>query len=624
MKAAWLVRWMVCTSILLSSCGGGNGATATSSITPTPTSTPPIIEVTPPPTDVTLNLRPVVATPESTGVQFLIDNSNSIRQDCGEVDGRRFDFVNYMLDILRTTPEPLADNLHVGVSSFGNVNNNGYISLIPPQVVNPGYPRVDKLTVTGDSQNYSTAIQNAVNDINEQSVIIKYLVILTDGGFWKESPTAVLEKLNKITENKDLIVLVGLICPEIPSIQSDIAKWQTNINGVQGSVYVFSSVEDAGRYLLDYLKPFLPYSLAISSTNYLDAITIPGGYTGSFFRYWNKDINSHLSIKETITGDFWDVTQVQSDHSFQPTNGCLQYSLLFPNPGNHWLLFIQAHTFEDLKLILSTENRQPLEIVNNQTRVFNFQIKDDVLSEYDLRNWKDCFQVDIVGPNGSSVPISNGNFSFMQSIDFDTIQGQAQWFPQPFPNPVPIDIKIRFKSKNHNNPAWEVKYPLPIKFEPVFSPPNQTLLTNNNTPEATEVILAFHNVASQPRIFLVSDLSYDQLIDLGNKVSNQATFQQVNFMVKGEASELSFSQPCHLSQGVPNQYSCMKYEQSLPLTYTYTLQTFKHIVEYYRFNRLIFIWKESITTKAKAWECWIGTNTINCDGNITVPDIVPK
>ncbi len=623
MKAAWLVRWMACIFILLSSCEGGTDTATIPSSTSTPTLTPPVIEVTPPPTGASLTLKPVIVTPESTGVQFLIDNSNSIRQDCGEFGGRRFDFVNYMLDILRTIPEPLSYNLHIGVSSFGNINNNGYISLIPPQEANSKYPGVEKITVTGDSQNFSTAIQSAVNDLNGRSSIIKYLVILTDGGFWNESRSDLSEKLNKITANKDLTVLVGLICPEIPSIKNDVDYWQTNINGIQGSVHVFDSVEDAGRQLLNNLKLFLPYGLAISSTNYLDPITIPGGYTKALFRYWNKD-NTHLGITESITGDFWDVNQVQSEHSLQPTNGCLQYSLLFPNPGNHWLLFIQAHTFEDLQLILSTEGGQPLEIVNNQARIFDFQIKDEVLSEYDLQNRKDCFQVDIVGPNGSSVPIPIGNFNFTQSIGFDTVQGQAQWFPQPFPNPVPIDIKIRFKSKYHNSPAWEVKYSLPIKFEPVFSPPNQTLFTNNNTPEATQVILSFQNVASQPRIFLVSDLSYDQLIDRGNKDPNQAAFQQVNFMVKGEASELFFLQPCHLSQGVPNQYNCIKYEQSDPLTYTYTLQTFKHIVEYYRFNRLIFIWKESITTKAKAWECWIGTNTINCDGNITIPDIVPK
>lgn len=625
MKAAWVVRWMVCTFILLSSCGGGNPTIPPLTSTPTSTVTPVVLDVTPPPTGDSFDLKPVIATPESTGVQFLIDNSNSIKLDCGEFDGRRFDFVNYMLDILRPIPEPLSYNLHVGVSSFGNENNNYYKSLIPPQVVNPGFPRVEKLTVTGDSQNYSTAIQSAVDDMNGQSVLKKYLVILTDGGFWRENPDAVLEKLNKITGNKDLIVIVGLICPETPSLQSDIARWQTNINGLQGSVYVFNSVEDAGRQLLNNLTSFFPYSLAISSTNYLDPITIPGGYTRSYFRYWNKEaINSHLSIKETITGDFWDVTQVQSEHFLQPTNGCLQYSLLIPNPGKHWLLFIQAHTFEDLKLILSAEGGQPLEIVNNQPKVFNFQIKDEVLSGYDLQNWKDCFLVDIVGPNGSSVPISHDSFNFMLGVSFGTIQGQAQWFPQPFPNPEPINIKIRFKSKSNNSLAWEAGYRLPIKFEAVFSSPNQTLSTNNNIPDASEKILAFANVASQPRIFLISDLSYNELIDLGNIDQNKRPFQQINFIVNGEASELLFSQPCNLSQAVPNQYNCIKFEQSMPLTYAYTFQTFKYIVEYYRFNRLFFIWKESITTKAKAWECWIGADVIKCDDNITIPDIVPK
>lgn len=46
-------------------------------------------------------LAPIPVSPNSTVVEFLVDKSGSVDDNCGEVGKKRFEFVNYMINILK-------------------------------------------------------------------------------------------------------------------------------------------------------------------------------------------------------------------------------------------------------------------------------------------------------------------------------------------------------------------------------------------------------------------------------------------------------------------------------------------------------------------------------------------
>ncbi|MBE0683143.1 MAG: VWA domain-containing protein [Anaerolineales bacterium] len=572
------------------------------------------------------------AVPEKTSVYFLIDNSNSIKRECGELDGRRFDFVSYILNILNTIPEPLSHNLYIGAGSFGNDSGN-HVSIIFPELVSPSLQLFKKPDNTGDYQNYSDGIQSSINDMNNLSVQKKYLFIITDGEFSSELVGDVQKKIGEITANGDVSVLVGLICPEKPSLRADISEWQTKINGINGAAYLYNTIEDAGRQLLENLNLFLPHSIAKSPGNYQIPISISGSYTSSQFQYWNRDRNNIIlnNITDSTAGESWDVSETQHVQTIRPLNGCPKHDFSIPNPGDHWLLFIQARTFQELKLILTTEAGKPLEVVNNNSLIFNVQIDDSLFPEYDLRNWSDCFLIGLVSKNGEPIngfvtPIPYEGSRYMRPDDvFEKLYGNLQWYPPPFTNPGEVEIKINLRAKDGFGPTWEGVYSLPIKFESVYYPLNNTPVVVTEE-DVIQRSITFVNVASQPEIYLVTDLSQDKLIQIRNEDVNRQ-FQKLDYLVdEKEAASLLTSDHCQLSEEILFEtYVCvLLYSNQIPTSFTYIFNSFEHIVKEYHFNKLLFVWKEENGAKAKAWMCNVDLAIVTCDSLMAIPRIEKK
>jgi len=207
----------------------------------------------------------------------------------------------------------------------------------------------------------------------------------------------------------------------------------------------------------------------------------------------------------------------------------------------------------------------------------------------------------------------------------------VQWIPPQFTSPGEVEIKFNFRAKDGSGPSWAGVYDLPIKFEAIFSPPNSTPFGDNEG-DTIQKNMTFSSVASEPKIYLVSDLNQDELINERNQYQEEnkdddRKYQNLTHIIGNEeAVELAFSRECTLSADILAEvYVCIIYDAyNVPLSYTYKFEIFKYIIDYYHFNRLFFIWEENSGTKAKAWVCDIEPNIVECNDNIPMPIIVKK
>lgn len=573
-----------------------------------------------------INFTPTSPVSEKTAIYFLVDNSSSMERVCEDNNGRRFSFINFLLRILHTASVSNMNNLMVGAVSFGNDSKN-YEPLIPLSIIRPSSHQIASYGKAGDHQDYEDAITQAILELKNEEAQKNYIFIITDGIFSpSDSPDSVQRRVTEETKNNNLFILVGLMCPEkIPSLNL------SNINGINGRVTVFPSIEDAGKALLGNLSAFVNNSILISPEEHQNTLTVPGGYIGLHARFWDRVSDStFLSIQDPSASESWDVSSAQIAHDIRPETGCPQHELIIiPNTNSHWLLFIQFQTFRNLKLTVELSDGLPIEIVNNNPLIFDFQVEENSFPGYDLRNWSDCFKLDFVGSddnpiNGFVTPVPvNGTNYMSPDISFEKLLGQIQWYPPPYNYPDIARIKMIIRQKDNIHPSWEALYNLPVKFQPEFVKTESPLISSED-----RIIrnITFNNVSDDPMVYLVTDLSINQLIDLRNNVTNRK-FQKLDYFIGDkEASFIAFSTSCALSEEINlENYTCLlSVENNLPLSYTYTFNTFSYIVNDYHFNRLFFVWDESPITKAAFFECDLVSTFVSCSLLNPPPSITNK
>ncbi len=137
----------------------------------------------------------VSVSPNSTVVEFLVDKSGSVDENCGEVGKKRFEFVNYMLDILRrnaySSSDPSGAKLYVGMAQFGTDfnSNQGPISI---EDLDKNYIFLPDKEGTNDTE-YATGIQKAISSMMKIDAKEKNLIIFTDGEFESDSISEIYE-----------------------------------------------------------------------------------------------------------------------------------------------------------------------------------------------------------------------------------------------------------------------------------------------------------------------------------------------------------------------------------------------------------------------------------------------
>ncbi len=612
-------RMAITLSIFMNACGGATKSPKPSSDMSTPTDGPH--------NNSNVILTQVFsATPARTQIEFLIDNSNSVEDvskgGCEKKFGEgRFDFVRFITGIFRDSVN-FPQDLYLGAGTFGNE----YKSLVPLTSISNLGP-IPTPDIPVNNTRYTVGIRGALNEMyQDQSAQTRYLVILTDGETETESIGAVQTEI-KNYQDPNLHIYIVLLCPRHYQI------WADNVNHLD-IARVINGLDNFAYQIFQDLKYFLQANgTFLSPQSNQNQIFIPGYSTSIRFSFWNADTGqgNYLGLRHDSQGfshslNVFDTFTYRTNPSF----GCQEHLFTIdPPPSGTWFLYIQPKSFPTLTLLLDSNGNTPLEVVNNKSLIIDFQLNNMALPDYDLRNWKDCFLVDMVKLDGNLLfdhvtPIAYDGVIFLRADEvMKVLHGQLQWDPPPYNAPRLAKITFRLRSINSEGLTWEGIYYLPIKYEAVFLP---MTLNPGNTASASVTNIAFNNVALQPRVFLVSEKNHIELSNISSGGDSPGDFQKTTHTVNGkEASEVKFTDQCSLSEDIPNQtYACIGYQTSLPLAFIYNFQTFRHIIESYRFNRLFFIWEETNVSKAKAWECKIDTFIAECKDIILLPVIISK
>lgn len=620
MKTLRNIYRVLLMAIILTSCGE-----PTDSPTPQSTETPSTRSTEPPfPPDGILELKPVSEERlVETEVEFLIDNSNSIKNECNPTGVRRYDFVNFILKFFHTIPEPLSQKLSVGVGSFGNNPNTNYVSLVPPRSFDHTFPTVSDPDSDGNYQNFVDGIKRAKDEMDTFPAIEKILIIITDGElFGLESFASIQTELQAKSSSGNLSIIVALICDKVDSTQW-YAFADENISVV--------TLEDLARPLFKtHLQEFLPGIIVVSLGNYESPLPIAGYYTSATFAYWNPDFqNPSLLITDNTTGNVWDAGANLSSYPIPYGDGCPQHNLTIPHPGTHGLLVIRPRGFQDLTLSARISGGGAVEVINNNPIILEFEV-GDTQSDDNLSNWRDCFSVTLSDTNGNplidlitGIPLATEGL--LADNDLEILRGKIKWIPLQFQGPQDFTIKVQLSAVINNNyvPLWESKprnIPIMFKASYIYDPPQPTytpLTPVRDDTREISLMFQFRDVASEPRIFLVTALNQDEL-RLEKDEEKWGDFPRFGIQINDqEAFEIHQLSECQLSQSVPGEiFACVKPSANPNSLYReYILRTYDYFISGYKYNQLFFIWLDDKGTKASVWRCDLG-QSITCTDDL--------
>lgn len=559
--------------------------------TPTPISTTPSdsADVEGIDFDITLareNLYP-------TAIQFLIDDSGSVESECGGLGESRYDFVNFILDIFRTSPETTSQNLYVGVSSFGNVIEK-YTSLVDTQLFNFAFPTISKPSILGGSQNFSGAIQKSIEELSLLPVEKRYLIIVTDGKYSSESAEQVKTIVGQIADEENLFIYASLLCTDFKSDWNNIDK-----------VDVFDSLDESAVKLLGDLDDFLPLnSILMSSENYQYSITVQGYYTSSSFLFWNAHNQKKIKIGDSVINDYWVVEAgVKKDISILPINECPQHIYTVENslPAHNWLLFIKRVTFQGFDISLIPLSANKIEIVNNIP--INLRLVISSKEGKDLGKWKDCFSAQTTW--ASSDNSGNGVVvDYMSCIDVqhlclssmgENLYAEFEWMPQfSTIGKITLTVKLDAKADDSDFTGWIGSTdPLNAKFKPMYYVNNS--IETDLEQQFVRKKFVFMNIISP-------DLVNLYLVSQGDLDGNNCPFP-FDPMADSKVYRVNLIQNCDLSNLINTDKACSSYLYQKALEYVYTFTSSSNVISKCQFTQLYFDWQPSENQMETTWRC---------------------
>lgn len=531
-------------------------------------------------------------------IQFLIDDSTSIDYECNGIGLSRYDFVNFVFDVFRVSPEASWKNLYVGASSFGDKATD-YLSLIDIQQFNSAFQTVGELNGLGTNQNFSDAIQKSINDLYSIPVESRYLIVVTDGKFSNETPDQAGLVLQQIANDRDFHVFTALFCP-------DFAYNWDDMKGVE----VFDSLDKFAIRLFNDLDGYLPAnSILASPENSRIPIVVHGFYTSSTFLFWNGHDRQKIKIADPIISDFWEIeTGDKKDIAMLPvSSGCPNrtFNLIDPLPVGSWLLFVKRGTFKGFDVSITT-SQEKVEIINGIPS--NFYLEITSKDKTNLKRWEDCFSAQITWTlsdgSGNGILINNNPCVDIQHICLysdgnsdDFLYSEVQWTPNFHTigkvkltvnldaksgedggfagwqgSPPPFDVKIKPLYKGNSTSALDGKYfQKEFVFEDVFSPNSIALylVSNVDTETFKEKSCPFPtSIAANPKVYKVDIVP-----------------------------------SCNMSNLNPNKDSvCATSTRQDTFSYAYTFVLHSNVTNSC-YEQLYFDWQSDINQKDTLWKC---------------------
>lgn len=578
----------------------------------TPTPPPPPTETVEIPTLISGKLVPA-STSETvkTHVEFLIDNSNSMENgECGETSSKRYEFVNFLLDIFRTIPASRSGNFIVGAGSFGN-DYVGYKDEIPNPNEWASQNLVKPISNSGTSQNVGNGIINAMNKLQNYGAAQKYLVIITDGILVSNESSefeAIRDALKPATVLENLSVIVALTCSDRGE------KWE---NGVKNTnIDVFPNLEDASGQLFHYLSPFLPNNSTWTSTNYPNTILIAGYYRALNVHYWNTE-TTVITLNEAISPPIQiSPMSHENNEPIPAVEGCKSREYqINQSPGMYWLLFVQPIMQQDFSIFAKSANGNTIEVVNNKDKLFQIELLEGPY--YDLKFWKDCFQAKLSFTDQLGNPVNGIADPAPLLYDDQThkLSSTLVWHPLKFQTPQQINMEIQVVDLLETEVImWKTSTPLPVqvKFQAKYdSRDHPSILPNSSLLTVNEYQFSFSYVSIQPKVFLITELNQDSIVAT-QSVLNFGFPPLINIGDR-DATTLQLSNPeCALNLSPPEEkHACVSYDPNQPLKLhpdplfkTYTFNVFDYVVSKYGFTKLVFHWDDqNIESETISWEC---------------------
>lgn len=544
-----------------------------------------------------------------THVEFLIDNSNSMGSDgCDNIGSRRYEVVNFILDIFRTIPGSRSENFILGAGSFGNDNldNNGYQEEIPISY-NSTFKNAEPPGTLGTRQDISAGISKGIGRLQNEGAAQKYLVIITDGKLVSnDSFDAIRNELKPATDvNENLSVIVALTCPERG------IEWENNV--VNKNIDVFFSMEEATKKLFQYLNPFLPNNNVWTPIGDPNIVSIAGYYKALNIHYWNAKPDVI-----TLSGETSPPIQIVSGYYLPneillPADYCKgrEYRINH-DPGTHWLLFVQPTMQSDVSLVANTANGEPIEIINNEDMPFQIAISESINN--DLKFWKNCFQVKLSFTN------QQGNVERIVEpvrLLYDemerTLSAKLIWLQLEFPAPTQLVMEIQIVDSHDDRViVWKTNLPVQVKFQAKFySGDHLPDSANNSLPVAEKYHFSFSYVSVQPQFFLITKLTQNSIVATQSVIGYG--FPPLKSLGNQEAAILQLSNAeCSLTLFSPDEkHACISFDPDQssdwhqdPLFQTYTFSIYDYLVSSYGFITLHFQWDgKDVKSKAVSWEC---------------------
>lgn len=577
MKATWIVRWMVCSVILLSSCGPGTK--------------PPI-----PPEEFTAESPERIpltsftgADPEPTLIYFLIDHSTPVTDPsdgCGELGEQNVDYVDFMIaNIMKpAVVENRGANLFIGAGFFDTAFKSVFTPIQIESVPNnwtSNVPEPDFSTF------YTLGISGALSMMYESTlppIQKRILVIVTDGFFSNETYIKTKTSLeDDVLDRNDpnLQIEVALLC------NKHLETWihMQSIKNVD-----VNKLENISQLIINRdIKAFLPLGSKIILPDE-NEIVVPGHTTSTNFAFWTTDPKETLSLfRSTNFVSTFENKAGSVDQSITPSPGCSSHIYTIGSkPESNWFLYINSHSI--LETSMSMESLGGL-IINNSP----IDIRVIPNSALASGNWQECFSVELIWDTNQGrgivelMPCNNDQpLCFMTPPDGQNEpKGQGE-----------IEIIIRFGAKVDKALIWVGKTEsLSLTFEAKYEFGNFTTPLPGTKNRAIKLDYTFNNVVfpTTPHIYLVS-----QRDNIANQDCPSTTHPHTSLNIR----QLTLEDQCRADMIVDKYNVCVFHSQQNSLEYTYFIFAHENVLFTCEYNQLYFHWPASEEiVKEVTWVC---------------------
>lgn len=578
MKAAWLVRWIVCSVILLSACGPGTKVPIPpTGITPKNPERVPLISFT-------------GTIPEPTLIYFLIDHSTPVTapiDGCGELGKQNVEYVDFMIaNIMKpSVAVNLRDSLFVGIGIFDTT----YKRVIEPIKIDSIPPNwSENVPASDDNTFYTLGISGALDEMYDRSPSLvqkRVLVIVTDGYFSNETYTktkASLEDAVLDRNDPNLQIEIAFLCDKHLATWAPIQSIKNIEVGKLENITQLIISRDINMFLPSGSRIILPTD---------SEILVPGQTISTNFVFWTTDPHETLTLFRggTTFAPTFNNKEGSVDQPVSPLTGCISHIYTITHkPTSNWFLYVNSQSVFETGMLMEIR-----EIGNN----LPIDIRAIPQMEFPSGNWQECFSVELIWNTDQGSGIielvscnNDDSLCFMASQEGQNVpQGQR---------PGEVEIIIRFFAKEDKSLVWVGKTEnLSLTFEAKYEFGNFVLPPPGHNNRAIQLDFIFNNVVfpNTPHIYLVSHKG-----NIANQDCPSTTYPHPSLYIR----QLDLVDQCGSDMIIDKYNVCIFHKQQNSLKYTYSIFAHENVIFTCEYNELYFHWPASEEiVKEVTWVC---------------------